>query len=1018
MRNNIQYISAGAGSGKTFKLTETIADLVENGVRMDSVILTTFTKAAAADFRERTREKLLSRASRLSDEDVRKSRLMNAATELDSAMIGTVHSVALQYIKKYWYELGISANIVEMDEDDKNEYVKRTLPRSASEKDIFAFREYANTIGLGRKAYNSWIGDLSGIITKADSMNIEDLDLSEEKSLELAKTVFRSDGCTLISDDASEYPAYRKAVDDYIKRVFAIARRWRQDFKAYKLEHGLIEFNDMETMFIDLLENKKDVRDEISNSISYLFVDEFQDSNPKQIRIFDLLSDLVRDTVYWVGDKKQSIYRFRGCDPSLVKAISSNSNVTMQKPLDHNWRSEERLVRSANAVFNRVFSNTMSKEEIELEPSRGQDLPEGISSLWHWELQKEKNPETHRDMANAGMHMNAIAGQIRAILDGKHEIRYVLDKDDKDDHGNMRLRKVRPGDIAILAKSNDYDIDPLIGALESWGIPVIKDDTVSSGNNEVLLVKLLLSYFLYPDSSLLRAELAKQMYDRTVEEALSMTQDELSSLTEGLDGIRKELSEMSVSDIVRGVIIRLGLMDTCAKWGFAQERRHHLEAVIKAAQDYENLCLSSGQSASLNGFIATLDGGIKVSGFGEGGVTVTTYHRSKGLEWGVVIMYNLQSDPLSVNTMLGRFICGVNVLRDTPPTADNPYSKYHITFVPDFTGKDIKESMKCAQDVMATPEWDDYYEHEAEEAKRRLYVGFTRARDYLITTSLPKNKKGSDLTWFKKCGFDAVIGADWTDGSRQTLWSPEFPVEFRKIASTPAVAPEQPSSYHFDEPKRPFNAEGDIPKKRVSPSSLNIEGLTEKVGLSLQGEDFFSNTIRTSHLHDSETAVGTCIHNIFAAYDPDAGPEAMCRMAKDTISRHGLEENFPDPGSVIRSIGELYAWLEKTYGKAVRIDHELPFREIVDGVQVNGSIDLVWYTSWDGSTRKGEAVLVDFKNISGRLEPLLDPENDDYLGHYASQQKTYLDALTRGGVMVKASVLYLSLQGRIVSLSY
>ena len=1007
MRDNIKYISAGAGSGKTYRLTEIIADLVEKGVRMNSVILTTFTKAAAADFRERTREKLLNRAAAIPKEDVRHDRLMMAAAELDSALIGTVHSVALQYIKKYWYELGISANIVEMDEDAKKDYVRSTLPESAEEKDIFAFREYAETLGLGRKAYGNWIGDLSGIIEKADGMNIEDLDLSERKSLELASLVLGTDGCKLISDEASQYPAYRKATEDYIRRVFKIARRWRKDFKQYKLDHGLVEFNDMETMFIDLLENKKDVQDEISQSISYLFVDEFQDSNPKQIRIFDLLSNLVKDTVYWVGDKKQSIYRFRGCDPTLVKAISSNDNVTILDPLDHNWRSEERIVRSANEVFRQVFSSSMRPAEITLEPSRGQDLPEGVNSLWHWDLQKVINPATGKEIGNAGMLMNAIAGQIREMIDGKHEIRHVLDKDD-----NMKARPVRPGDIAILAKSNDYDIAPLVSSLEAWGIPVIKDDAIDSGNNEVLLVQLLLNYFLYHDSSLLKAELAKQMYDRTVEEALSMNPEEFDSMLDKLEGIREELSAMSVSDIVRGVIIRLGLMEKCAKWGCAEARRNHLAAVIKSASDYENTCLSSGLSATLNGYIATLSGGIKVSGFGEGGVTVTTYHRSKGLEWNVVILYNLQSDPLDISTMLGRFVCGVNVLRDTPPTADNPYSKYHITFVPSFTGSKIKDSMSCGQAVMATPEWRDYYEQEAEEAKRRLYVGFTRARDYLITTSLPKNKKGTDLVWFKQCEFDAVIGAGWADGSLQTLWSDKYPVNFRKICDTTPIAPAVADTYCFDEPAEAFNKDGKAARKRVSPSSMSDEELvknTTTVCLNDDGHPFPQIITRGSGAKDDE--VGTCIHNIFAAYDPEAPRTEMVRMAADTIARHGLSDALTSPEAVISSIETLCDFLVKSYGKAVRIEHELPFRELRDGQMTVGSIDLVWYTSSD------ECVLVDFKNLPGAGRNVLDPSDRRFLGHYAPQQKAYRDALTLDGKVVRASLIYLSMQGKVIGLN-
>ncbi|MBP5203051.1 MAG: UvrD-helicase domain-containing protein, partial [Candidatus Methanomethylophilaceae archaeon] len=89
---NIQYINAGAGSGKTWTLTDKLAQLIQDGKTTPSrVILTTFTDPAAEEFRQKARVKLVEKG------------LHDRAAELDSAMIGTVHSVALRYIRKYWY---------------------------------------------------------------------------------------------------------------------------------------------------------------------------------------------------------------------------------------------------------------------------------------------------------------------------------------------------------------------------------------------------------------------------------------------------------------------------------------------------------------------------------------------------------------------------------------------------------------------------------------------------------------------------------------------------------------------------------------------------------------------------------------------------------------------------------------------------------------------------------------------------------------------------------------------------
>ena len=103
---NIQYINAGAGSGKTRTLTDKLSQLIQEGETTPSrVILTTFTERAAEEFRQKARARLVANG------------LHDRVAELDSAMIGTVHSVALRYIRKYWYLLGLGADVKPIPEE-------------------------------------------------------------------------------------------------------------------------------------------------------------------------------------------------------------------------------------------------------------------------------------------------------------------------------------------------------------------------------------------------------------------------------------------------------------------------------------------------------------------------------------------------------------------------------------------------------------------------------------------------------------------------------------------------------------------------------------------------------------------------------------------------------------------------------------------------------------------------------------------------------------------------------------
>ena len=76
-----------------------------------------------------------------------------------------------------------------------------------------------------------------------------------------------------------------------------------------------------------------------------------------------------------------------------------------------------------------------------------------------------------------------------------------------------------------------------------------------------------------------------------------------------------------------------------------------------------------------------------------------------------------------------------------------------------------------------------------------------------------------------------------------------------------------------------------------------------------------------------------------------------------------------------------------------------------------GSIDFVWFTS------ETDCVLVDFKNLPHAGRGTLDPADNRFLGHYAPQQRAYREALTRGGLNVLASIIYLPMQRKVISLN-
>jgi len=1008
---NIRYIGAGAGSGKTFDLTEKIVSMVLDGCKMSEFILTTFTKKAAAEFRRKTREKLLAKADKEANERNR-TLLITAATELDSALIGTVHSVCMQYIRKYWYKLGISARVKEMDEDAKKEHISRTVIGSADEGDIAFFIRYANELGLWKEK-EAWQTLLSGIINDADSFDIKDLEVSERKSHEMVELILKDDGCSIIEHAEGKNDAYyRGLVNEYVTRLFKIARKWKNEFARYKEEHALIEFCDMETKFLELLKDEE-VRSEIASSIKYLFVDEFQDSNPKQVKIFDALSDLVR-TSFWVGDPKQAIFGFRGSDIALVHAVINNKDgsVTKDKPLEYSWRSEKRLVETSNTIFKRVFEGQLDEKEIELMANRDSHLPGGARSLHHWDLVKgPKLDDESKFGCTKDMLIAAVAAQVASIIKGEHpEISKVIDKNTGEE------RRIVPSDIAILTRSGDdaegKDGYEYIQALKRWNIPVIHNDTICAINHELIAVSLILNYMVAPDSTLLHAELCRVLLNKDLEDILKTDPESFKKELGKLDDLKAVVGNGSIAGIVRSAVIRLDLLNRCAMWGLAEERRRNLTCLINAAEAYDADCLSAGQSATVEGFLAEISQGVPVpDGYFGGGVTVCTYHKSKGLEWNVVILTGLASDSTSEKKNLERYTQGVRAIRIGTPDPSNIYSEYYLSAIPPISSSAVTGEAKKA--ILASDGYNDYCTEQKEEAQRLLYVGFTRARDYLISTSNRQNGQWGKMAWFDAIGLPTdIVDPYWPNESLQTVWGPDTePCFFRKIVCM--KAPEVPAQANY---RCLPDCEPDATEEpsRILPSAIPMSEDLSKVALRLVGSDdaAFTQIVKTVSPQDRETAIGTCIHNIFAAYDPKAPLEESEELARRTVRNFQLGKYIPEPESLIKSISGLYDYLTATYGPAVAKGREIPFREIHNGQTCVGSIDFVWYTS------DKECVLVDYKNLSMATAAVVDPDSEEYIGHYIPQQKAYKDALERSGLKVRDCILHLSLQGRVIVIDF
>jgi ATP-dependent exoDNAse (exonuclease V) beta subunit len=304
------------------------------------------------------------------------------------------------------------------------------------------------------------------------------------------------------------------------------------------------------------------------------------------------------------------------------------------------------------------------------------------------------------------------------------------------------------------------------------------------------------------------------------------------------------------------------------------------------------------------------------------------------------------------------------------------------------------------------PTYEKVLNKERNELRHLLYVGVTRARDYLTTLSKQTAKdKLPILSWIKNTG----ISDGNLSGNAVNLWQyDDLKPVYEDITECAAAAVSAITTYkHYQYPE---NAALSQEPKYLSPSKL------PKMDFAKEDIEILADLdCRIAPYHtkdDNEAAAGTCIHNIFAVYDPTLSHEENVQKATTIRNGNMMYEVIPDVEKVVTSIEQLYAWLKQNYGKPFAIKHEVPFTQPHSGQIVHGEIDLLWMLN------NKECILIDFKNFPGDKASIMNPENRHYAGNYASQLKAYCDVLVNSGLTVKDTLIYYSVMGCVVKLCF
>lgn len=1043
---NVTYINAGAGSGKTYRLTETLTNLIKSEkVKPEQVILTTFTTKAANEFKEKAKAFLY-------DEG-----LYDAAMQLDHAMIGTVHSVCQRMIDKYWFNLGLSPNMGVMAEEDTAYYISQSLSELPTDEELKVLHGFARYFDIRvkdgyivKKAvnYDFWQDHLKAVIGFATNYELEDFKQSEEESLNFIRKFVKADtNCSFTFDELkaviAEHETFlrsRKQSDandkrikaleqaqrhlnspslgvlrnidstigspkgygmlaenfhnrmagiwtsqmaydkqeKYIRLIFDLAQRWKENFAQFKRDKNLLDYNDMEK-YMRLLMMNEDIASEISQSYRYLFVDEFQDSSPIQVKIFDALSDLMEHS-YWVGDYKQAIYGFRGSDIALTKAVvdrvSKKESGCDTDTLDTSWRSLPDIVELNNDVFRKTFADVLEEKNICIKQHRKNENHE--ESLLYFVSSDEYG----------------IAEHVLKLLN----------------------QGIKPNEIAVLARAN-ATLAEVASQLKQYKIPSSREDSPIIDSFAYSLTSSLLRIVGSTRDSLAKATVAiltEEDYNtRTIiEEKIlndacdnAKTEDYLAQvpLIRRLMTIRPKLQQQSVASLVESMIILLDLfnevkkVETDAMFGIAC-----LQIIINTARVYEEHCVQMNLPATIDGFIAYIET-VSPTGMGDAkGVQLHTYHSCKGLQWKYVILMSLNTNVSDLKKAVRGETYGVHPVHVEEPTAEYPYPKVFVRLTPWIYGTDRNVPDEISSVIEESAGFKQAYKAMLSETNRVLYVGMTRPQDVLILNIEKPKKGGKLLQWPKDNGVDTASESIPEQGDWDVFGTGHI---FKDFTLTQEEFDKQENYGDTDSTlsMRLNIEEPDFRTKEpryISPSHIRKCG---KIGKFYE----FEHRIPISNNPGDMATVGNCIHQIFAIIEDN--PSVNGTILNNIIRSYGLSAVLTDTDSILSAWKKLYDKLVLLHGKPVKTYHERPFRMDYDGQTIVGSIDLVW------QTQEGN-ILVDFKNNPMAAKYILDPDNEHFAGWYAGQLDAYQDALEAAGENILQRYIYYPVRGLLVEI--
>ena len=529
-----------------------------------------------------------------------------------------------------------------------------------------------------------------------------------------------------------EYMSELEETKPYAAYLCSLIKDFRSMYDEEKREKKLVDFSDIEHMALVILDDET-AAEEYRRRIAYIYIDEYQDSNPVQEALIDKIKR--ENNVFMVGDVKQSIYKFRLAEPELfmnkyARYKNGADENSVKLDLNTNFRSKAGVIETVN----RIFSESMDgyDDDAALHMGISGESTDGFKSEMHllYDDGNEDIPDEIAEMKLAEREAHIAADIIKKSLGSTiYDVK------------RGEARALKKSDIVILMRGVKNTGAVYQKVLSESNIPCYTDE--SDGYFDTTEIDVFLNILKIVDNSRQDTELISALYSPV----FGFTADELAEIRvrqkqgayysafenyaengDNIDLAQKcmeakkkielfvsQASSMPLTDFIWKLMWDTGYYSYAGGLPAGKQRQANLRTLADRAAAF-----SEGRAGSIYEFLRYIDnmkergvptGQTKLLSESDDVVRIMTIHKSKGLEYPMVILaglgkrFNYKKDrsAITIHKDIG---IGLDLV--------NPKEHWHK--------KTIMQKLIYART-------DREF---ADEELRILYVGCTRAMDKLV----------------------------------------------------------------------------------------------------------------------------------------------------------------------------------------------------------------------------------------------------------------------------------------------